>query len=216
MAKYINNETISSIAQKCEKNLTSEIRSKFMSISAKYKLPFTQSNIDNANMVWIRAKELLLKSPKHVLNNGLTVEKAQNGIIMNGDCITGYNVTEFNDNLNIHISDFINEMYGKDYEFICEFDATHIMLVIESIYDEFGITKPSFNEIIRVTNYEKYFAEHLGISSVDKKELAVTNRIANYFDELFQGVKNKELALDAVANYLNDKDKNILHNTLFG
>ena len=214
MSKILDKETIEAIAEKCNTVLSQDTKSRFLKICSKYKLPFGCANYENANMIWKHTKELLLASPKHVLKTGKTVEQAQTGMITMGDCLVGYNGMEFNKELDNHILDFITEIYGKDYNFICEFDASKLMVTIENIYAELEITPPTFKELTTITNYDKYFTEKLGIDSADKQEFATTQRIAKYFNELFSGVKNKDTAINAVNNYLANGDICTLHNNL--
>ena len=214
MSKILDIETIEAIAIKCDTALTPDNKSRFLTICSKHKLPFGCTNYENQNMIWKHTKELLLNSPKHKLRTGKTVEEAQTGMMTFGDSVVGYNGIEFIKEMDTHILDFVNEIYGKDYNFICEFDASRLMQTIDAIYTEIGITTPTFKELMSISNYEKYFSLKLGIEGVDKVEFATTQRIAKYFNDLFIGVKNKENAINGVNNYLVTGDLIALHNNL--
>ena len=216
MSKYLNEQKIKELASNCEAILTSDIKSMILKLRSKHGLNFDCYSHTNANMLWKLSKENLLKDSQLKLRNGKTVEQNLNGKLVIDNCVIEYYITEFNQNIQIYIEDYINDNYQKDYKFLLNFDASELMQTIETIFQTNEISNPpTFTDLLNTSNFSKFFSSRYGIDSADKNEVKRTQRIAKFYNELFEGVNNKVQAFDAVRDYVINGDISQLHGKLF-
>jgi hypothetical protein len=130
---YLNETKIQAIADICTEFFTDENKNTLKKIGKKHGLTFCENTGINANMLWKLGKTKLMNDPTRRLRNGKTVQESQTGVIIENKCVMGYNLMEFNDNINTHIQDYINENFKTDYDFICGFQISKFYELIKEI-----------------------------------------------------------------------------------
>jgi hypothetical protein len=203
---YLSNEKIKQIAEMCENCFTPRIKSRFNELSTKFKVKFTASKQMNLNLLWMYCIDELSKDANFRINTGQTFKEA-------------IEINRKTGNATLMIRDYVNVYLDKNHKdehiFLTEFDAEYLIFSINLVLQSQGLNVEfTANELLEVSNYEKYFKQLYGIENVNKTSLQASEKIGKFINELTTGIKHPELLMQAITAYLINKDISELNNSL--
>lgn len=203
---FLNETTIQEITNICETYITKDVKRKIRDLQKKYNIEFTLDIQTNRNLLWMIYHNELMERPDIEFSDWFN-DNYPNMIRRNGG--TGVHTHDC-------LRSFIKNNHNEDYQFICKFDISTFREKINTISKKYGfyIEFNTLNELIEINDYHKYISDNYGIKNVDKKILKNTQRLVNFFDELLEGIPNKNNFINNYMVYTIDKDLSKLHRDL--
>jgi hypothetical protein len=114
-----------------------------------------------------------------------------------------------------YVKAHIQNNYRDEYAFLLSFNFTNTLDNIAGILKPQGLRIDfTFEELLKVDNYNKFFKQRYGIENCNKDTLKATNILINWIESLTNGVKNKTALMWAINEYLVNKDASTVHTLL--
>ena len=91
-----------------------------------------------------------------------------------------------------YIQAHIQNNYKEEYTFLLTFNFTNTVDNIAGILKPQGLTLDfTFDELLQIDNYNKFFKLKYGIENCNKETLKATNTLINWIETITNGVNNK-------------------------